>query len=140
MPGHRMDTLQTRRIAGGLSVGELARRANVSDFLINRLESGGSCSPVESQRILDALAPPAAITSNSQANPTSVLTAAVHQFQSGDTVVLAGIVGANADPNGTRVATRVDTTHFTVPVNCATAGGTGGTATIDPASVSLARL
>ncbi len=140
MPGHRMDTLQTRRVAGGLSIGELARRANVTDLTVTRLEAGGQCSPVESQRILDALAPPVALTSNSQANPTSVLTAAAHTFQTGDSVVLAGITGANADPNGTRVATRVDSTHFTVPVNCTTAGGTGGTATVDPASVSLARM
>jgi hypothetical protein len=140
MPGHRLDTLQTRRILGGLSVGELARRANVSDRLINLLEAGGNCGPVESQRILDALAPPATLTSNSQANPTSCLTAAVHTFQTGDTVILAGITGANADPNGSRVATRVDTTHFTVPINCTTAGGTGGTATADPASIGIARL
>jgi hypothetical protein len=138
--GHRHDTLATRRVLGGLSVGELARRANVTDVLINRLEAGGSCSPVESQRILDALASPATITSNSQANPTSVLTAAVHAFQTGDTVVLAGITGANADPTGTRIATRVDTTHFTVPINCTVAGGTGGTATIDKASTSVAAL
>lgn len=140
MPGHRLDTLQARRLLGGLSVGELARRANVSDWAINKLESGGTCDPAVTQRILDALGPPATLTSNSQANPTSCLTAAVHTFQTGDSVLLAGITGANADPNGTRTATRVDSTHFTVPIDCTTAGGTGGTATIQPASVTLARL
>jgi hypothetical protein len=34
----------------------------------------------------------------------------------------------------------VDTTHFTVPIDCTTAGGTGGTATLQPASIGLARL
>ena len=138
--GHRLDTLQSRRILGGISIGELARRANVTDCLINRLESGGNCTPDITQRILDALGSPVAITSNSQANPTSCLTATVHTFQTGDTVLLAGITGANADPNGSRVATRVDTTHFTVPINCTTAGGTGGTATIQGASVTVVSL
>ena len=64
----------------------------------------------------------------------------MHTFQTGDTVLLAGITGANADPNGSRVATRVDTTHFTVPINCTTAGGTGGTATIQGASVTVVSL
>lgn len=137
--GHRLDTLRARREAGGLGVAELARRANLTDALIEDLESGGNCRPHETQRILDALGPPVAITSNSQANPT-VITCATHTFQTGDTVVLAGITGANADPNGTRVVTRINATSFSVPVNCLTAGGTGGTATIQPASIGLATL
>lgn len=138
--GHRHDTLQARRLLGGLSIGELARRANLSDKLIMQLEAGGNCTPTETQRILDALGPPVTLTSNSQANPTSCLTAAAHSFQTGDSVLLAGIAGANADPNGTRTATRVDSTHFTVPIDCTTAGGTGGTATIQPTSIGIVRM
>jgi hypothetical protein len=140
MGAHRHDTLATRRVAGGFSVADLAKKANVCELVIRILERGGTCNPDVTQRILDALAPPATITSNSQVNPTSILTAAAHLFQTGDTVVIAGVVGANANPNGTRVATRVDTTHFTVPVDSSTASGTGGTATVDPATTSVARL
>lgn len=137
--GHRLDTLQARRILGGISVGELAKRASVSDETIAALENGGTCDPEVTQRLMDALGPPVAITSNSQATPT-VITCATHLFQTGDTVTLAGIVGANVDPNGSRVVTRINSTSFSVPVNCSTAGGTLGTATIDPASVGIARL
>lgn len=136
---NRMDTLQTRRILGGLSVGDLARLANISDWAVLQLESGGTCDSVVSQRILDALAPPVAITSNTQASPT-VLTTATHLFQTNDSVTLAGITGANADPNGTRTVTRISATTFSVPVNCGVAGGTLGTATLRSATVSLASL
>lgn len=138
--GHRLDTLKTRRLAGGLSVAELARRASVSDLTITILENGGNCTPDVTDRILNALGGTVSLTSNSQASPTSCLTATAHTFQTGDTVSLAGVTGANADPNGTRVATRVDSTHFTVPVNCGTAGGTGGTATLLAASVGQVNL
>lgn len=137
---NRMDTLQTRRLAGGLSVGDLARQANVTDWTIQALENGGACDPVVTQRIVDALAAPVALTSNSQANPTSFTTTTTHTFQTNDSVTIAGVTGANADPNGTRTATRVSGTAFTVPVNCSTAGGTGGTATLRSASVGLASL
>lgn len=139
MPGHRMDTLKARRLTGGYTVTRLAQLATVSDQTIIQLENGGNCDVVASERIITALGPPVAITSNSQANPT-VITCAEHTFQTGDTVVLAGITGANADPNGSRVVTRINGTSFSVPVNCLTAGGTGGTATIDPASVTRVSL
>ena len=58
-------------------------------------------------------------------------------FQTGDTVTIAGVAGASADPNGSRVVTRIDGTSFSVPVNCATAGGTGGTATPDTVILGL---
>ena len=137
--GHRLDGLQARRVLGGVSVAELARRANLTDELIQRLENGDPCRPEISQRVLDALGPPVALTSNSQVSPT-VFTSATHLFQTGDTVVIAGVTGANADPNGTRVVTRVSATQFSVPVDCSIAGGTGGTATIQPASIGLVRL
>jgi len=143
----RLDGVKARRILGGYSITELARRATCSDRTVTTLESigvvggvGGSCDVHVAQRILDALGPPVAITSNSQASPTVVTTATTHTFQTGDSVTLAGITGANGDPNGTRIVTRISGTQFSVPVNCTVAGGTGGTATILPASVGLAQL
>lgn len=139
--GHRLDTLQARRILGGLSVGEVARRANVSDQTVLILENGGNCQPEVSQRILDALAGvPAALATNTQANPTVFTVTAGHNFQTGDTVLIANNTVSNADPNGTRIATRVNATTFSVPIDCSVAGGTGGTGTIQAASVTLARL
>jgi predicted transcriptional regulator len=70
MGAHRLDTLRTRRVLGGLLVQDLARRANVTDLLIDHIESGGACQPEVTQRILDALGPPAALATNTQANPT----------------------------------------------------------------------
>ena len=137
--GHRLDSLATRRILGGLSIQELARRANLTDEIVAGVESGANCLPHVTQRILDALAPVVTLTSNSQANPT-VFTATAHNLQTGDTVTIAGVTGANADPNGSRVVTRINANSFSVPVNCSTAGGTGGTATLDPASIGIARL
>lgn len=137
--GHRLDGLKARRILAGLSIAELARRANVSDWTIQTLEDGGNCDPHVSQRILDALVSVKAITSNSQANPT-VVTCTGHGYQTGDVVVIAGVAGSNADVNGTRTVTRVNDNTFTVPVNCSTAGGTGGTATPTLASLSQAAL
>lgn len=137
--GHRLDTLKARRELGGLTRTDLARLSNTSHLLIVELETGGNCMPGETQRIVDALAPPVAITSNSQANP-SVITCATHTFQTGDTVTIAGVASSNADINGSRVVTRVNATSFSVPVDASVAGGTGGTVTIDPASVGLVRL
>lgn len=134
-----MDTLKARRILGGLSVSDLAKQANVSDQTIIRLENGGNCLAPEAQRILDALFAAVALTSNTQASPT-VFTSATHKFQTGDTVVIAGVATADADPNGTRVVTRVSPTTFSVPVNCSVAGGTGGTATPTSASVGQTSL
>lgn len=139
MGAHRLDGLRVRRSLGGISVAELAKRANVSDREIDRLESGGSCQPEVTQRILDALMAPVALTSNTQANPT-VFTSATHVFQTGDTVSIAGVATANADPNGTRVVTRISGTTFSVPIDCSVAGGTGGTATPTVASLGIARL
>lgn len=138
--GCRLDTLQARRLLGGLTVSEVARRSNVSDAVIHRMERGDSCLTHVALRILDALGPTVAITSNSKANPTVITTAADHSFQTGDTVTLAGISGADADPNGLRVVTRINATSFSVSVDCSTSDGTGGTATIDGASAGLARL
>lgn len=139
MPGARFDTLAARRATGGFTVSALAKAATVSDLTIKGIENGGAVVEPEASRIITALAPPVALTSNTQASPT-VFTSATHQFQTGDTVVIAGVTGANADPNGSRVVTRLSSTTFSVAVNCSVAGGTGGTATIDPASVTRVAL
>jgi len=139
MPGFRMDGLKARRLLGGLTVKDLARLANVSDQTITQIENGGNVVEPEASRLVTALGTPVALTSNTQASPT-VFTSATHTFQTGDTVVIAGVATANADPNGSRVVTRINGTSFSVPVNCSVAGGTGGTATIDPASVTRVAL
>ncbi len=54
----RLDNLKAQRVAAGHSITTLAKKANVSDLLINRLEMGpkaGECSVTEAQRIADAL-------------------------------------------------------------------------------------
>lgn len=136
--GHRLDLLKTRRIAGGFSVQELARRANLTDELIQRLENGDSCDPQVTERILDVLGPSVAITSSSVANPSNILTAA-NTFVSGDTVTIAGHTGSTPAIDGERVATVVNGTNFTIPINV-TGGGTLGTARLSPTSLGIARI
>lgn len=53
--GHALTSLQTQRIAAGLSITSLAKKANVSDHTVKCLEDGGNCEVAESQRIADAL-------------------------------------------------------------------------------------
>lgn len=53
--GQRLDSLKAQRIAAGLTVGQLAKKANVSDWLVKTLEDGGNCEGHEGQRIADAL-------------------------------------------------------------------------------------
>lgn len=52
---HRLDSLQAQRLAAGLTITGLAKKANVSDWTIKTLEDGGNCEGYESQRIADAL-------------------------------------------------------------------------------------
>jgi hypothetical protein len=137
--GLRLDGLKARRVLGGLSVRELARLANMPDRKVERLENGDTCRPETLARILSALGGVVALTSNSQVSPT-VFTVAAHNFQTGDTVTIAGVATANADPNGSRVVTRINGTTFSVPVDCSVAGGTGGTATLLAASVSMVQI
>jgi DNA-binding XRE family transcriptional regulator len=137
--GHRHPTLKARRILAGHSISRLAKLANVSDQTIIQLENGGNCDPYVTERILNVLGPTVALTSNTQASPT-VFTSATHLFQTGDTVLIADVADADADPNGDRVATRVNGTTFSVPVNCGVSGGTGGTATLRGASIGQIAL
>lgn len=53
--GARTDNLRALRLAAGLSLTELAQRANVSDRTILVLEDGGSASYDVVQRLADAL-------------------------------------------------------------------------------------
>lgn len=50
---HKLDNLKTQR--GTTSISDLARKANVSDLTLRRLEAGGTTTPTETQRIADAL-------------------------------------------------------------------------------------
>lgn len=136
--GHRLLSLKTRRIAGGFTIESLARKAAVSDLTIVELENGGNCDPDITERLLDALGPSVAITSSSIANPT-VITTAAHTFVSGDTVTIAGHTGSTPAVDGDRVATVVNGTSFTVPLNV-TGGGTGGTARLSATSLGIIRL
>lgn len=136
--GHRLPTLKARRVAAGLSVSELARRTNTSDRMIQDLENGGNCDPQITERLLDILGPSVAITSTSIANPSNVLTAA-NTFVSADTVTIAGHTGSTPAVDGDRVATVVNSTNFTIPINV-TGGGTGGTARLSPTTFGIARL
>jgi Predicted transcriptional regulators len=136
--GHRLDTLQARRELAGLSIGELARRTTLPDAQISRLERGDTCRPDTTQRILDALGSPVAVTSSSVANPSQI-TCATHGFQTGDSVTIAGHAASTPSINATHIVTRISPTVFSIPVNV-TGGGTGGTATLEPASLGIARL
>jgi hypothetical protein len=136
--GHRLDSLRTRRLAAGLSLGELARRTNTSVLLLQKLENGDSCDPDITERLIDVLGPSVAVTSSSVADPTVVTTAA-NTFVSGDTVTIAGHTSVTPDINGDRVATVTAATTFTVPVNVSD-GGVGGTARLSPTSLGIARM
>ena len=52
---HKLSALQAQRIAAGLGVGDLAKKANVSDWLIRQIECGANCEHYESERIANAL-------------------------------------------------------------------------------------
>jgi DNA-binding XRE family transcriptional regulator len=136
--GHRLTTLKARREAAGISVPELARLASCSDQTIVQLEAGGNCDPDVTDRIITALGASVAITSSSVANP-SQLTTAANTFRTNDTVTIAGHSGSTPTINGDRVATVVDGTHFTIPVNV-TGGGTGGTAVLSPTTIGKVAL
>jgi len=136
--GHRFDTLRTRRLAAGISATELARRSNTSDLIVSNLEAGGNCDPAVSGRIVNALAPPVAVTSTSVASP-SVVTVAAHTFVTGDTVTIAGHAGSTPAVSGDYVVTVIGGTSFSIPLNV-TGGGTGGTAALAGASAGQARL
>lgn len=54
--GHqKFDSLQAQRIAAGHTITTLAKKANVSDFTIVRLENGDDIEPHVGQRLADAL-------------------------------------------------------------------------------------
>lgn len=52
---HRLDSMQSQRTTATHTITSLAKKANVSDFTIIRLENGGATDPNTSQRIADAL-------------------------------------------------------------------------------------
>lgn len=53
---HVLSNMQAQRVASTTpALGDLAKKANVSDLTIRCLENGGSVNPEVSQRIADAL-------------------------------------------------------------------------------------
>jgi ribosome-binding protein aMBF1 (putative translation factor) len=52
---HKLDSLKAQRIVAGHDITSLAKKANVSDAVIKRLEDGDSIEPHIAQRIADAL-------------------------------------------------------------------------------------
>lgn len=136
--GHRLTTLKARRLAAGLTIGALARQAACSNQTIVQLERGGNCDPSVTTRILNVLGKSVSVTSSSIANP-SVITTGTHTFVTGDTVTIAGHTSVTPDINGNQVATRINATSFSIPVNV-TDDGVGGTAVIEGTSVGLTRI
>ena len=53
--GHVLTNMRAQRLAAGLSISDLAKKSNTSDWLIKMLEEGGNCEGHESQKIADAL-------------------------------------------------------------------------------------
>lgn len=52
---HKLDSLKAQRESAGFAVTQLAKKANVNDATIVRLENGDSQNPDVTQRIADAL-------------------------------------------------------------------------------------
>lgn len=65
------------------------------------------------------------ITSNSIANPTVVTTPVPHGLTTGDVILISGVATSSPTINGQQTVTKIDATHFSVPVNV-TVAGTGG--------------
>ena len=66
------------------------------------------------------------ITGNTLASPTIITTSVAHGILAATAQVVV-IAGSNSTPdvNGSYVATRIDATHFSIPVNVTTAGTAG---------------
>lgn len=143
MPGSvgcRLDGLSARRQLSAVTVGLLAKLANVNDHIIDTLESGGSAHEATCQKILDALIPAITLTTSTAANPC-VVTCTNHGLQTGDVVTIAGHSGTTPTINGARTVTRVNANTFSVGVDTSGGGtGSGGTATPTLASLTVARL
>lgn len=95
-----------------------ARALNTNRFYLlgNNDDTGESFNPV--------LSPSKTISSNTLANPTHVITTAVHGLVDGDSVV---IVKSNSTPSidGVYAITYVSDTEFSIPVNVTNAGTSG---------------
>ena len=89
------------------------------------------------------VSPVATIATSAVANPTVITTETAHGLWSGDTVAIAGHVGATPALDGSHVVTVLSPLSFTVPVNVSVAG-TGGTVTpttlVEPLTLTEAKL
>lgn len=81
------------------------------------------------------------ITGVTTANPGVVTTAEPHTLQTGDAVVIAGVVGAT-QANATTVATVLTATTFSIPINVSGTYSEGGAVTATPSMrwAGVARL
>lgn len=79
------------------------------------------------------------IVSNSIANPTILTFATAQGFSTGDVVTIAGNITSSPAINGSQTLTRIDATHFSVPVNV-TVAGTGGTVTASATFVTIGEI
>lgn len=52
---HKLDSSKSQRTSAGFGITELAKKANVSDLTINRIENGDAVDVHVSQRVADAL-------------------------------------------------------------------------------------
>jgi hypothetical protein len=99
-----------------LTTGETDNISVTQDGANIRVEFVGTLSSAE----IDV-----AITSNTAANPT-VITSGTHGLTSGEYIKIPANNGSNATILGTHVVTVISPTTFSIPVNCTTLGGTGG--------------
>lgn len=67
------------------------------------------------------------VVSSSVANPSVITTSEDHGIVGGQVVTIAGHTGSTPAVDGSYVATRINATTFSIPLNV-TVGGTGGTA------------
>lgn len=115
-------------------------KANVSYLMAGLVERGQIVQPLATKTadwntktlgtVVDYALDPSQfsvpITSNTQASPTVISTPVPHGLSTGAIIVISGNTGSNASINGERTVTVISANSFSVPVNCTTAGGTGG--------------
>lgn len=53
--GSKLDNCTTQRVAAGLTLDGLAKKAGLNDFYVQQVEIGGNVEAYEGQRIADAL-------------------------------------------------------------------------------------
>lgn len=138
--------IRRERIAGGLSVSELARRAGLSKATVSQLESGGGNPSVETLWALgDALGVPFARLVDETAEPVTLIRAAdAPRIRSADSDYVAALLSASP-PNARRDVYLVQADPSSPKVSAPHAYGTvehvvliSGAALVGPASSPVA--